>query len=72
MAHGLGAKDYDKWLYIRLVTSHQWDSSGCYSRANFPQLPHRKFNKDKSQILHLCWDNPGRRDRLGNKILRND
>lgn len=72
LAHGLGAKGCNKWLYIRLVTSHPWDSSALHSVANLPQLPHRNFNKDKYQILHLCWDNPGCRDRLGNKMLRRD
>ncbi|KAJ7415443.1 rna-directed dna polymerase from mobile element jockey-like [Willisornis vidua] len=30
---------------------------------------HRKINKDKCQILHLGWDNPGCTHRLGNEML---
>lgn len=41
----------------------QWHSSGLFFRASFPQLPHRKLNKDMCQFLHLCWDSPECGDR---------
>lgn len=34
MGDGLGSKSYSKWVYIRLVTSHQWSSPGLSFKAS--------------------------------------
>lgn len=38
---GLGLKSYSKWVYIRLVTSHQWGSPGLNFKASALQCFHK-------------------------------